>query len=72
MRRPVSSGMRYAPNVRRARGTKKRGPAMQKMSTMRTRGRKIFKVQLTIGLDLGWVAVFSKSATGKTDVSCNI
>src|SRR5882672_6591450 len=23
MRRPVSSGMRYAPNVRRARGTKK-------------------------------------------------
>ena len=45
---------------------------MQKMSTMRTRGRKIFKVQLTIGLDRGWVAVFSKSATGKTDVSCNI
>jgi hypothetical protein len=34
MRRPVSSGMRYAPNVRRARGTKKEtgdeeGPATQ-------------------------------------------
>src|SRR5215475_8256017 len=42
--------MRYAPNVRRARGTKKRRPAMQKISTS---GRKIFKGQLTIGLDLG-------------------
>ena len=72
MRRPVSSGMRYAPNVRRARRTKKRGPAMQKMSTMRTHGRKTFKGQLTIWLDLGWVAAFSMSATGKTEVSCNI
>src|SRR5215467_8572013 len=53
MKRPVSSGMRYAPNVRRARGTKKRRPAMQKISTMRTSGRKIFNGQLTIGLDLG-------------------
>src|SRR6516165_6201092 len=53
MRRPVSSGMRYAPNVRRARGTKKRRPAMQKISTMRTSEKKIFKGQLTIGLDLG-------------------
>src|SRR5262245_34356098 len=53
MRRPVSSGMRYAPNVRRARGTKKRRPAMQKISTMRTSGKRIFKGQLTIGLDLG-------------------
>jgi hypothetical protein len=35
MRRPVSRGMRYAPNVRRARGTMKRRPAMQKISTMR-------------------------------------
>jgi hypothetical protein len=26
---------------------------MQKISTMRTSGRKIFKGQLTIGLDLG-------------------
>src|SRR5262250_432359 len=53
MRRPVSSGMRYAPNVRRARGTKKRRPAMQKISTMRTSGKKIFRGQLMIGLDLG-------------------
>src|SRR5499427_8455625 len=45
--------MRYAPNVRRARGTKKRRPAMPKISTMRTRGKKIFEGQLTIGLDLG-------------------
>src|SRR5499427_8952166 len=53
MRRPVSRGMRYAPNVRRARGTKKRRPAMQKISTMRTSGKNIFEGQLTIGLDLG-------------------
>src|SRR5713226_6960667 len=47
-------GMRYAPNVRRAQGTKKRRPAMQKISTMRATGSGIFKVrQLTIGLDLG-------------------
>src|SRR6516165_1036734 len=37
----------------RAQGTKKRRPAMQKISTTRTNGRKIFKGQLTIGLDLG-------------------
>src|SRR5262245_16440398 len=37
----------------RAQGTMKRRPAMQKSSTMRTSGRKIFKRQLTIGLDLG-------------------
>src|SRR5215471_19162146 len=37
----------------RAQGTIKRRPAMQKISTMRTRGEKIFKGQLTIGLDLG-------------------
>src|SRR5579864_6845460 len=36
------------------RGTKKRRPAMQKISTMRRTGDKIFrKGQLTIGLDLG-------------------
>src|ERR1700756_2476096 len=54
MRRPVSSGMRYAPNVRRARGTKKRRPAMKKTSTVRVNGKMIFKGhKLSIGLDLG-------------------
>src|SRR5882724_12351869 len=53
MRRPVSSGMRYAPNVRRARGTKKR-PAMKKISTMQAFSNGILQEQkLTIGLDLG-------------------
>src|ERR1700691_1816621 len=53
MRRPVSSGMRYAPNERRARGAKRR-PAMKKISTMAIEGIQIFKDnQLTIGLDLG-------------------
>src|ERR1700758_4852005 len=53
MRRPVSSGMRYAPNVRRARGTKRR-PAMKKISTVQAFGNEILKGQkLTIGLDLG-------------------
>jgi hypothetical protein len=33
MTRPVSDGMRYAPNVRRAQSTKKRRPAMKKIST---------------------------------------
>src|SRR3984893_1822805 len=54
MRRPVSRGMRYAPNVRRARGTMKRRPAMKKISTVQVFGNEIFKVQrLTIGMDLG-------------------
>src|SRR6202030_1213609 len=54
MRRPVSSGMRYAPNVRRAQGTKKRRPAMKKTSTVRGNGNMILKGhKLTIGLDLG-------------------
>src|SRR5467141_325261 len=54
MRRPVSSGMRYAPNVRRARGTMKRRPAMKKISTVRVNGNMIFKGhKLTIGLALG-------------------
>src|SRR5437879_1835437 len=54
MRRPVSHGMRYAPNVRRARGTIKRRPAMKKISTVQVFGNEIFKEQkLTIGVDLG-------------------
>src|SRR5580700_5865372 len=53
MRRPVSSGMRYAPNERRALGAKRR-PAMKKISTVVLEGMQIFKEnQLTIGLDLG-------------------
>src|SRR5262245_12564412 len=39
--------------VERAQGTKKRRPAMQNISTMRTNRKNIFKGQLTIGLDLG-------------------
>src|ERR1700732_1313490 len=54
MRRPVSRRMRYAPNVRRSQGTKKRRPAMKKTSTIRVNGNMIFKGhKLTIGLDLG-------------------
>src|SRR5712691_6287895 len=54
MRRPVSSGMRYAPSDRRAQGAKKRRPAMKKTSTIRVNGNMIFKGhKLTIGLDLG-------------------
>ena len=53
MRRPVSHGMRYAPNVRRARSTMKRRPAIQKISTMRTSAENIFQGRLTVGLDLG-------------------
>src|SRR5450631_4550080 len=54
MRRPVSSGMRYAPSERRARGAKKRRPAMKKISTVEIERIQIFKEnQLTIGLDLG-------------------
>src|SRR5258707_10775869 len=53
MRRPVSSGMRYAPNVRRAQGTKRRA-AMKKISTMQVFSNEILKEQkLTIGVDLG-------------------
>src|SRR5271156_1107443 len=53
MRRPVSSGMRYAPNERRAQGAKRR-PAMKKISTVAMEGMQIFKEnQLIIGLDLG-------------------
>src|ERR1700685_112404 len=53
MRRPVSSGMRYAPNERRALGAKRR-PAMKKISTVQVLGNEILKEQkLTIGVDLG-------------------
>src|ERR1700735_2281523 len=53
MRRPVSSGMRYAPNERRVQGAKRR-PAMKKISAMVIEGMQIFKEnQLTIGLGLG-------------------
>src|SRR6202047_4808883 len=52
MRRPVSSGMRYAPNERRAQGAKE--TAMKKISTVAIERMQIFKEhQLTIGLDLG-------------------
>src|ERR1700726_4175967 len=54
MRRPVSGGMRYAPNGRRARGATERRPAMKKTSTVQAFQSEIFKEQkLTIGLDLG-------------------
>src|SRR5579862_3241426 len=38
---------------RRARSTKKRRPAMQKISTRQTSRKNLFQGQLTIGLDLG-------------------
>jgi hypothetical protein len=45
-------GMRYAPKNRRARGAKKRRPAMKKISTVQTFRNEIFKEQkLTIGLE---------------------
>src|SRR5215475_1651122 len=48
------SPQRHNGFVRRARGTKKRRPAMQKISTMQANGSKNFQAgQLTIGLDLG-------------------
>src|SRR5580700_9411058 len=54
MRRPVSSGMRYAPNDRRAQGATERRPAMKKTITVQAFKSEIFKEQkLTIGLDLG-------------------
>src|SRR5579864_8822362 len=54
MRRPVSAGCVTLPMFRRSRSTKKRRPAMQKISTTHRRGNKIFKKgQLTVGLDLG-------------------
>src|ERR1700675_4409420 len=54
MRRPVSTGCDTLPVVRRAQGTKKRRPAMQKLSTRHVMGSKVLKGhQLTIGLDLG-------------------
>src|SRR5579872_4890983 len=54
MRRPVSGGMRYAPNGRRAQGATERRPAMKKTITVQAFKSEIFKEQkLTIGLDLG-------------------
>src|SRR5450756_1462835 len=54
MRRPVSSGMRYAPSERRAQGAMERRPAVKKISTVATNRNEIFKEpKLTIGLDLG-------------------
>src|SRR5215470_14007917 len=47
------AGCDTLPILRRARGTKKRRPAMQEISTVRTSGKKIFNGQLTVGLDLG-------------------
>src|ERR1700683_2677885 len=53
MRRPVSSGMRYAPNERGALGAKRR-PAMKKISTVQVLGNEILQEQKqTIGVDLG-------------------
>src|SRR5258708_13565578 len=54
MRRPVSIGMRYAPNNRRARSTRERRPAVKKIITVARNRSEIFKQQqLTIGVDLG-------------------
>src|SRR3974377_2147281 len=47
------AGCDTLPVFRRARGTKKRRPAMQKITTVRRGARNFFKGQLTIGLDLG-------------------
>src|ERR1700681_493660 len=54
MRRPVSSGMRYAPNGRRARSANERRPAMKKTSTVQAFQSETFKEpKLTIGMGLG-------------------
>src|SRR3984893_16081920 len=53
MRRPVSIGMRYAPNNRRARSTRERRPAVKKIITVTENRNEIFKQQLTIGVDVG-------------------
>jgi hypothetical protein len=50
MRRPVSSGKRYAPDERRAQSAKETGN--EESSTAAVRGIQIFKNQLTIGLEL--------------------
>src|SRR5215469_18439777 len=47
------SGCDTLPMFNVLEGTIKRRPAMQKISTMRTSGKNIFRGQLTIGLDLG-------------------
>src|SRR6266571_272899 len=54
MRRPVSDGMRYAPNDRRARGAIERRPAVNKSNTVTRSENEILKQKkLTIGMDLG-------------------
>src|ERR1700687_3463420 len=54
MRRPVSIGMRYTPNNRRARSTRERRPAVKKIITVAKNRNEIFRQQqLTIGVDLG-------------------
>src|SRR3974377_821477 len=68
MRRPVSTGCDTLPMFRRARGTRKRRPAMKKISTVQEFGNEIFKGQkLTIGLDLGdrWSFYCVLDETGK-------
>src|ERR1700683_1922404 len=53
MRRPVSTGMRYAPNERGALGATRR-PAMKKISTLQAFSNEIVKEEKpTIGVDLG-------------------
>src|SRR3974390_794023 len=47
------AGCDTLPMFRRARGTKKRRPAMRKISTTLTSSKNISQGQLTIGLDLG-------------------
>src|SRR3974377_1219915 len=54
-------GMRYAPKVQRARGAKRRRPAMKKISTVQVFGNDIFKgtdifkgPKRAFGLDLGY------------------
>src|ERR1017187_9179890 len=53
MRRPVSGGMRYAPNGRRARSATERRPAMKKTSTVQAFQSEIFKGRKLTILDLG-------------------
>jgi len=47
--RPVSIGMRYAPNNRRARSTRERRPAVKKTITVQKIGTRFQTPQLTIG-----------------------
>jgi hypothetical protein len=53
MRGPVSRGMRYAPNVRRAQSTRKGDRQCRRLALCGRVEKRIFKGQLTIGVDLG-------------------